>query len=181
MNNNPWIEDFRNVATVLSDDAGVLIANVSDDGPNAGFWKRTAVRAVFADMEAMTFQFRTWLRRQANDSNFALKFSPDEITIIHAIDFYPKPKGVNIPRGAANKFLFTFQMLWKSGNSIYPHDENSAEWVDFKDALRIRNRVVHPTTATDLEISPADLKLIRRVGSWLESQYKSIATVLPDF
>lgn len=63
--------------------------------------------------------------------------------------------------GALNRALDAFDLFTNVAGVSTPFVRGSEEWLILEKAIRIRNRVTHPTTAGDLEISDLDLVHLR--------------------
>ena len=56
-----------------------------------------------------------------------------------------------------------FAAAYEVGN---PLDTRGSEWEDFRHCIRIRNRITHPRSGKDCQVTDDDVSLVRRVHAW---------------
>jgi hypothetical protein len=165
-----FLEEFKAVARILGSDAEILMENA--EKKKIDFWRRTIIRGLSADIEAMCFQLRNGLRLEINNRSIAKEFSDDEKLIIKNIDsrWFPPERLRSVVKGFGNRFRFTIEMLHKLNGRTFTMQKESNEWESFLEFIKIRNRTVHPESANDLKISDSEKDLILYIGDWYKIQ-----------
>lgn len=73
-------------------------------------------------------------------------------------------------RGFADNLDFSFEAYGCIAGLFISIKENNMEWESFKKCIAIRNRVVHPKSVSDLEVSNSDLKKMLKMFLWLNNK-----------
>jgi hypothetical protein len=89
----------------------------------------------------------------------------DEAGRVSTREQFPATKG-NVRFGC---FAFA-----KANNSPHVIDCGSSGWQAFRDAVAIRNRLVHPKVPNDLLVSDDDMKTVRAAITWFQDETKAI-------
>jgi len=182
------IADFKAIADILDSDNAILNANLHD-GKDTGFWRRSSVRAFFADVEAIMFYFRNKIIYDHETGEN--KLSLENYVMAMGLGFRVNDKGEAESYDAKVKtgsnFLFTIKLAWAGLGNPCPIDTSGKDWSNFKASMLIRDRITHPKCPRDLEILDNEQEMIISVGNWFASlmkQYaiesdKKIATLRP--
>lgn len=67
--------------------------------------------------------------------------------------------------GAIRRLYNAFDLYTDTSGAVTPFEQNSNEWNIIHAAIKIRNRVTHPTCGADLWLSDDDVKLLRTTSS----------------
>lgn len=176
----------------LLDDIGKCEESLKEH--NTSFDKRTYIRTLFSFIEAMGFVFRRHalyaieLDLQCKARN-ALNLKDEnkthlkkwlesrklmhEWSLLCQDGFVPGPTGKLVKKKNktpfANYIAFSIRSYsqhsrWFDCSDFFADNG----WNDFKKAIRIRNRITHPKTESDVEISEKEMKLIENASVWFQ-------------
>ena len=73
---------------------------------------------------------------------------------------------------APENFHFALKAYAKDSLPDLDIRRDAAEWINFKAAFRIRNRVTNPMNEADLVVSDVDFERVRRALIWFEKVHK---------
>lgn len=62
--------------------------------------------------------------------------------------------------------VFAFRVFAQANDVNYRLDKSTIGWQEFKKAIKIRDRLMHPKRITDLTISPEELEQVMRTQMW---------------
>ena len=143
-------------------EAGALIA--ANDTP---FNRRTYVRTCFAVLEGLISYIKssTLVMLDENDASIAhLSMLREETyTVDSRGKVQTQPKFIPVD---AN-LRFSIAMYAKTLEIEQELDCSTQEWIHFKTALRVRNRIVHPKKTGDLEITDEELGATMKSSLWI--------------
>ena len=139
---------------------------LQDDSP---FNRRTYVRAYFAFVEGWV-----WINKQLALVRHYLSNTPllseAEVALLRDEQYEVKSNGDAVIR---TKFIrlvdnirFMDKCLDKVGRPTKPLDFESPAWRALKESVEIRNRITHPRTPEDLDLSDEDMKTIQDAANW---------------
>lgn len=160
------LEDLKAAVAILSSDVQIIHTNLAS-GENVSFWRRTSIRAFFADVEAMTYYLQQKLLLEDRDVT-ALPFQ--DLVFLEGLTFHLSDKGVStikkskVKVSTANNLLFTMNVGWREMRKDCPINET--DWTQFTKVTTIRNRITHPKSAFDLEITDEEWDTIWNVFQW---------------
>jgi len=160
---NPF-EEIREIMAILVSDA---LRSYALQGTDVQCSRRIYARSVFALIESLTEN----LKHIALSSNklTGRKPSAAEISLLkeetYALtesgELYKDPKYIDLPRN----IRFTYRVCARLFNSEYKLEVNEG-WSVFMHAFDIFNRINHPKSVGDLQISDADLDSIDQAHQW---------------
>jgi hypothetical protein len=138
-------------AKILAEDV-IRVKQRMEDAPS-DFHRREFVRTAYSAIEAQFWQLRMYLIEHVIDKKTT---SIHEISALkeesYAIndkgEVYIQPKGYSLKVGL--RLVFT---VLKNHEVPIQMDFGSAEWMNIDSALKIRNRVIHPKSMTDISVS----------------------------
>src|SRR5262245_42052915 len=148
------------------------------------FYRRTAVRSTFAFIEGVTFALKQvvleWLRDNWGMSPWRF-LKPEEmgrLVLLAEKDYRLNDKGGIEIRSARldlpGNLLFTFNTFFDVINKKKsPIDTSGPGWSEFKEAIKIRNRLTHPKVQADVSISPEEVLLVHRVFQWFHDLFRA--------
>jgi hypothetical protein len=132
------------------------------DTPNH---RRELIRAVFAAIEGLHWQ----LKRDVLSHN-RTKLSPHEYAAMVEQTYSVDDRGnVNVtprflPLVTAVRLVVS---IVKRSRPTYQLDFNHVGWANLKAAVEVRNRLVHPKTLEDLNVSDAEIDKAMSAFSWI--------------
>ena len=162
---------------------------------DTAFFRRTHIRTIFSFIEAMAFVFRRHARYsieldlQCKATN-ALKIKDENDThlkkwiesrllmhewaLLSPEEYSPDSTGRLQKKEAkmpfANYVAFSIRAYsqhsrWFDCSDFFADNG----WNEFKKAVKIRNRITHPKSASDLHISDEDTKTVEAASEWFQS------------
>jgi hypothetical protein len=150
---DPLIEDVEWAKSIL----------INQDNQNA---RRAYIRSLFAFIEGSV-----WILKQIVVSVVAKteRVTPAELALLTDKSFELKNNG---DVQESSKYLrlpdnikFTFKTLdkyFKNGNL----DINEKDWSNFQVCLKVRNRITHPKSIEDFEVSKSEILSCNKTYSW---------------
>ena len=136
------------------------------------------VRATFAKLEGFTFTLKQLCLRSPS------KYSAAETALLREEAFSLDDKGE--PRVAANHLKlaanvqFAFRMYARASDLRFSLRTSESEWGDSRQAMGVRNRLMHPRKLEDLMISEADVQAASRASAWIEAKHLELQELAMD-
>jgi hypothetical protein len=122
--------------------------------------RRLLVRVIFAMIEAMTHVMKLIALAAPPDPKCPT-ISEAERAFAVERDYRLMPSGDVEQRAAKipleTNIRFAFKLLAKAGNAPTVLDVSGPEWQSLQRAIRVRDRITHPRSISDLTISDAEL------------------------
>jgi hypothetical protein len=140
--------------------------------PDSGAVRRSFIRAVFAFVEGSTHRFKLLALGFATHRSESL--SMEEISVLSGQTFRVDDNGrIRVRRlqisPSANLQVAT-RLAARCFNVETPEPaESQRGWSRFNKAVKLRNRITHPNTASDLVVSDAELQLVNHAFRWSDS------------
>jgi len=129
---------------------------------------RSFVRAVFALIEGSVFNLKQIALALSKHGKGG--FSQAELVMLEELSYDLDDKGATksqvkfIPLPKNIKFAFTSAA--RAFRVAYELQVDDAGWDNFKKALLIRNRITHPKTIEDLQLSDKEVQTAADAASW---------------
>jgi hypothetical protein len=140
------------LADVLPDDVIRTVEELkSHDSPRR---RRIFVRSLFALVDGET-SMREQCALFQNRCGYT-ELSKDEVNGLSRKDF----------RRFSSNLKFSFGVFARTYGSSHTLDTLSKGYLEFMTAAKIRNRVTHPTTVSDLEIRDHEVGTLREALAW---------------
>lgn len=136
--------------------------------------RRLIVRSIFSFIEGMIFQLKQVSLIAAAEKTRPLL--PEEIAMAKEEDYELDESGVIKSVKAKlrfkGNFRFAFKLFVKSNalDQKYMPDLGGHEWAKLANALKIRDRITHPKSASDLTITDEEIQNALRVYDWVYAQ-----------
>lgn len=141
--------------------------------PSNQLRKRTAVRTLFAAIEgiisAMKQTALTLLEPDLSRTEHAV-LAEESYQLKDNGSLRISPQYIRLP---AN-LRFSFEMYSRALGADYDLDVGDTQWRDFLKAIEIRNRLTHPKSPDDLEVSMSDIQCVSEPGKWFIEQVKEL-------
>lgn len=139
------------------------------------FWRRNVVRCVFAFTEALLWYLRRTTPILAEVSN--VTFSEDELLLLEerrkvrrsGVDVL-EPKYLRFQDGVK----FTFQSVSKALGVVNP-DFGQVGFQALCKTSDLRNRIMHPKSLFDLEVTDQSIKEAQEGLAWLVSTFEQVS------
>ena len=132
-------------------------------------WRRLFVHSVFVTIECIINYLRKDTRKERKIQDLGLSKNQEK----KLYDFYwtqnkSGKKTKKISRSPfAEKLIFAFDSFNNANFVFETIDRGSEDWHDFKEAIKIRNRITHPRSINDLYVSNNDLNLVQKTMYWI--------------
>lgn len=154
-------EEIHGIIDTLSADA-VYFNNQLNQAPNNQHLRRAYIRSAFALIEGTSFYWRCMI----NDS---LRFNPDLFSESEELQLNEKGKKkedeeVDKYYGTEEMIKFSLKMLAKFADEKI--DLGREGWEKLKSSLKVRDRITHPRSNSNLEISDEEIKNVREALKW---------------
>jgi hypothetical protein len=165
MNRADAVEELKQLYTILN--ADVRVANDAALTDPTEFNMRTLVRTCFALIEGLAYQIRhvTLASLQGTDI-----LSEGELAILKEVKYQLSDNG-SVKRG--NNFqamlpqlLFTLRVYAKNHGADFVPKTSDKGWTCLKEAVTIRDRLMHPKSLQDLSISDAERETFAAGVKW---------------
>lgn len=158
------LTELSTFQSALCRDTDAAWNDLEGDGDRQ-YKRRTFVRTLFGEVEGVIYAIK-----QTCLHSPVARYSNAELAMLKEESYKVNDNGqaaVNKAkiRLAAN-LHFALEMLVR-GTSLPAHIEKQGEgWQAFREALRVRDRLMHPKTITDLEVSDQELLQAERGRVW---------------
>jgi len=133
------------------------------------FMRRAFCRSVFQFVDGIASDLKADVSRHESPELIGdhAYLALQDKKIIHKGD---KQKIIKSRSGFAKNIDFAFDIYgWTAGVDL-DLKENSKEWKRFHRCIAIRNRVVHPKTLEDMQVSKSDLDDMLKMFIWLREE-----------
>ncbi|MEY2488781.1 MAG: hypothetical protein QOC70_723 [Verrucomicrobiota bacterium] len=157
-------EQLISLYETLLDDVSVCMKQ--EDSPAN---RRSFVRAVFAFVEGCTFRFKLLALSFETRRNNSL--SVGEISVLSGQAFSVDDNGNVRVRRLQISPSANLQLATRLAARCFDVDtpkpaESKVGWNRFHKAVKLRNRITHPNTASELAVSEAELQLVNHAFRW---------------
>jgi hypothetical protein len=136
---------------------------------------RATIRTFSALMEGLLYQMRQVAIHSDSDNIF---YTPKELAILNEQTFSLNEKGeVTVKESherALPMLLFTFKQYPKIHGATFSADTGVHGWDSMKNLIKIRNRIVHPKSKKDLQITQEEWKIINLGIDWFHETVKNM-------
>lgn len=158
---------------VLQEDVAYCSWMLDQPNTDEQFWRRTFVRAVFAQIEGKTFL----MKRTAHDRP-SVQFSPAERSVLTEDDYEVNTlnnKGEVTTRqtrnSTASNIKFAFKSLARARTPTVAL--NLDGWDALLTGIHIRDRLTHPKQLEDLTVSDDDLDAVKVASDWFNAKFSA--------
>jgi hypothetical protein len=161
--------DTGDFLRVLADDYR-FSRHILEKDPKNQIYRRMAVRNFCAEVEGMihAFKWAVLLCYQA----FGVRVTSAEIAALREESCDLDSGGNATPKSQhfafAQNFKFGCNMFARVFQCSYSVDYRSDGWVCVKQAFDVRNRLMHPKMSKGLEVSDAEVLVLKKASSWLQ-------------
>jgi hypothetical protein len=168
--------ELQAIELILADDVSITGSTEKDDG-NRQFWRRTAMRSVFALIEGVVYRMKQ-LAFEVHEYD-GMPLSRAEAAILLEESYELNEKGVatikqNYPKIEKN-IKFAFATLGRAYNVPYQlHLGDEVGWGAFIKTLKVRNRLTHPKHVVDLTVSDEEITTMMNAYYWFLASVKAL-------
>ena len=166
--------NFKIVHDELLDDL-LKLNNLLIENPGNNCYRRAFVRSLYSHIEAVCY---IWKKTALISDNIDIllgkvkkrRLSREEIALINEESYYLTNSGEAKIRDsyveATKNFKFAFKVYSRVTGKNLKLNYSEEGWRCYKEGIKIRNRLTHPKTMSDLYISEKDEKLLNEVIDW---------------
>ncbi|MBN2390226.1 MAG: hypothetical protein JXR84_05870 [Anaerolineae bacterium] len=174
--------DIDDAIDSLDLDMGDLSINDFDSHERDQHLRRTLVRTLFAMIEGTTFAYKQHIladyeasRGQLSHAEYAV-LTEEAYQLTNSGTIRTSP---NYPNIKANiKFAFPLYARTLGADFKFtPSLDKDPGWQSLCQSIEIRNRLMHPKSLEELEVSDADLKHAYRAADWFEDQVNRLENI----
>ncbi len=173
-----YSEYKRMVKALLDDVRKSLKYHIDKDNQ---FWRRTYIRTVSAFIEAITFHFKRLILNGYDKG--VVDFNSAELALLREESYELNDKGDATKQQRfipiAKNFRFVCKAFARYKQSSYKLKVDDSGWGAFKNFIEIRNRLMHPKTALDLDISDIAMKSAEKAFVWFGDISKELLKLKP--
>jgi hypothetical protein len=142
----------------------------------SGYKKRMAFKAAFAAIEGMIFVRKQWALKRAKEANYSLSelalLREESYRLNHRGDVEVVQNFLRVPEN----LLFAWRMARAGTRSNRQIDLGGEGWRCLKESVKVRNRLTHPRSEKDLEVSGDEIDALLKCYVWvLENEFWTIA------
>lgn len=133
----------------------------SDDGlisADTEFDSRQLIRAAFAYIEGATYVIK--IEASFNSEEHGIELTPQQHHFIFEANFELSEKGAVLQKPAkislAKNIRFAFAVYAEANAIEDTLNVRSEWWALLQDSVRVRDRLMHPRSASDLDVTPSE-------------------------
>jgi hypothetical protein len=165
------------MGTITKDDLTGPLYAISDDLERAkndlttnddSYSRRNYIRVLFASIELGIYLLNRTVLVAATGGSGPLTFA--DLVMLREQTFNLDESGQVRIRDKflrlADNLRFTVRCVEKGFGLSLNFDAAGTHWDDFKHATKVRNRITHPKSHQDLQVTDQEIALAQRVGDW---------------
>ncbi|MCA0354702.1 MAG: hypothetical protein LCH85_22135 [Chloroflexi bacterium] len=140
------------------------------------FWYRAVIRSLFAWIEGVIYRLKQFsieydgVLSEKLDSKLYSSLLDTEYQINEKGEIVKSDKFIPLPRN----LIFAFKIYAHVYNCQYNVETSTHHWRNFRDAIKIRNRITHPKVSDDITITEDEVLLIKDVRKWFSTIYQEL-------
>jgi len=164
--------DYAAVDAVL-DAVGEDVAEAMKllDGADNAHNRRSYVRAAFAAIEAVIFWIKYRELRSYERSGGDRILTPGELSLLreetytlnHAGQVHVQQRFVPLDQN----IRFIVKVCFHEEDVVQRIDFGGSDWANFREAMRMRNRLAHPKRSHEMDVSDSELVVMKRAYGWV--------------
>ena len=155
---------------------------------NSAFWKRTYVRSLFAAFEALVhFMKQHALSRRVVAVVDSFRSGQNELpvaelSLLFGVSYHVDETGEVKIREAKIPFLADLQFSLRQAREVFGATHNLEKdpgWEALRAAVKIRDRVTHPKTLQEIEITDAEIETVNQAYAWIRREVARLFASIP--
>jgi hypothetical protein len=167
---NKNLKELTDMAQVLGQDSAEQYLTIQSN--NSQTHRRAYVRSVIALIEGVLHRMKL---TAAHLGGSMRTLSIQEIVVINEVAFEVNDEGEVVSKSVFIKFLnnvkFAFSVYSKSFGSPFELSLGGNGWQNLRECVKVRNRLMHPKTTTDLEVAEAEVEAAKTAFDWFLISY----------
>jgi hypothetical protein len=156
----PVIKDFNRILDILEADLGLTYQPLETETVPERIQqlRRAYFRTAFTYIEAIVFQLK---RLSVSEVDSSVRFTAAEVALLNEETYSlrnngsPRTQSAHLP--LLDNMRFTANMFSKAHRSTFDRTYDDQGWRDLREAQTIRNRITHPKSPTELEVSGSEM------------------------
>ncbi len=169
-------QEFNSLRARLSDDVAFFKLRCNDS-TNREIMRRSYVRSFFVFIEGYMYGFKQLSLKISEEIN-GVKLKPEEIIALKEVEILVDSNGELKERPkytpAKNSLILVFKAISKQHEADFTLNKGDNGWSCYCDSIKIRDRLMHPKSPHDLEISDSELQLVDTAYSWFSGQLRNL-------
>tara|TARA_R110002049_G_scaffold95572_5_gene234753 strand:+ start:265 stop:819 length:555 start_codon:yes stop_codon:yes gene_type:complete len=165
-------EEFNPLRMRLSEDVTYFNIRLGDE-TNKNIIRRSYVRAVFAFIEGYLYAFKQISLRISEESE-GIKLSPEEIIALKEVEVSIDDSGNIKQRSkyipARKSLVFSIASIAKQHEADFILDKGGQGSEAYQVALKIRDRLMHPKSHRELELTDIELESVQVAYNWFTNE-----------
>ncbi|MBW0149566.1 hypothetical protein [Marinobacter arenosus] len=155
----------------LRSDIDTAYENLEEDRESQ-FLRRSVVRAVFSYIEAMIECVKVEIRSTIRTGLYTENLTQKEKDTLGSLAIIGAPSGKFLPLDQNLKRTFKLAAkVWELDFNLSTDGEN---FRDFLAAKKARNKLTHPRTVYDIEVTDDDMHCHTVAGMWVQSEFQKL-------
>jgi hypothetical protein len=165
------------ITKVMVDDITAASDDLSRDDNQ--YRRRVYVRAIFAHMEAVVYQYKQVLLLAPS------LYSLGELAILREENYNLDPQGNVVTKNdkfvpLKQNYRFTVELFSRYGMPYFTLDCSGTGYQEFGKALQIRHDITHPKDSALIEISDDRLRTVTEAYAWFTKTNGELLDMLSD-
>jgi hypothetical protein len=153
-------------------------AGLGDDPTE--YFRRQYIRAVFAELEGLTFSIK--LLALAPESSPS--FSTAEMALLRGEQYRLSDTGDALVSPAfltlSSDMKFAIRSYAKSVGLTYQLPVSEPGWSALLRAKKVRDRLMHPRSANDLQVTDDELECATQASEWFQKKFEELSDLMMD-
>jgi hypothetical protein len=168
------LSEFFEIKEILSTDVTVCASMLKTEDNQ--FWRRMLVRSVFALIEGTVYRMKQLAFEVSLDERVPLSRAEIALLVEEGYDLNDKGEPIvksnhlNITKG----IRFAFKASARAYGISYALKVDDSGWDSFKKALKVRDRLMHPKSTSDVNVVDDDVLCLERAVSWFAESVNEI-------
>ena len=158
----------------------IYCAHAIEADPKSQFWRRTMIHTLFALTEVTTYAIKQFLLHKY--SLREIELSSPEIAILREENYVLKNNGKVSTEKAklrtADNFKFALSLFIEKTGAAHPLAFNGGEWEAYKKSLKIRDRITHPKSFSDVIVTDSEYDVLRESINFIGQSYVTTIPVI---
>jgi hypothetical protein len=142
------------------------------------FWRRTLVRTSFAFIEGTIHRMKQLAFEVCSYEGISLSRSEAAMLLEEGYELNDKGEAISKVSYAniTKNVRFAFKSLAHAYGIHYELKVDDAGWDNFRKALKIRDRLMHPKSSSDLNVDDADVAAVDKAVGWFGENAHELQT-----